>query len=58
MTARTALMAKQKKIALIAHDNRKEDLLAWARYNQRTLERHLLDRHDRADYGGGTGADH
>src|SRR5262249_51180026 len=30
------------RIALIAHDNRKQDLLDWARYNQGTLARHEL----------------
>jgi methylglyoxal synthase len=32
----------RKRIALIAHDNRKADLLAWARFNQGTLARHEL----------------
>jgi methylglyoxal synthase len=31
-----------KRIALIAHDNRKFDLLEWARYNAGTLARHEL----------------
>ena len=35
-------MAQRKRIALIAHDNRKRDLLEWARYNQGTLSRHDL----------------
>ncbi len=35
-------MAYKKRIALIAHDNRKADLLDWARYNQGTLARHEL----------------
>jgi methylglyoxal synthase len=35
-------MAERKRIALIAHDNRKLDLLDWARYNRGTLSRHLL----------------
>jgi methylglyoxal synthase len=35
-------MPKRKRIALIAHDNRKPDLLAWARYNKSTLRRHEL----------------
>jgi len=30
-------MAKKKRVALIAHDNRKADLLEWARYNKRDL---------------------
>jgi methylglyoxal synthase len=32
----------RKRIALIAHDNRKADLLAWARFNRGTLSRHEL----------------
>ena len=32
----------RKRVALIAHDNRKADLLDWARYNRETLTRHDL----------------
>jgi methylglyoxal synthase len=32
----------QKRIALVAHDNKKQDLLAWARYNRRVLANHQL----------------
>jgi methylglyoxal synthase len=35
-------MAVVKGIALIAHDNRKSDLLDWARYNRGTLSGHTL----------------
>ena len=35
-------MNVRKRIALIAHDNRKFDLLEWARYNEGTLARHEL----------------
>jgi methylglyoxal synthase len=35
-------MAPRKRIALIAHDNRKPDLLEWARFNQATLASHEL----------------
>jgi methylglyoxal synthase len=35
-------MKQRKRIALIAHDNRKLDLLDWARYNRGTLARHEL----------------
>jgi len=35
-------MARRKRVALIAHDNRKRDLLEWARYNQGTLAQHEL----------------
>jgi methylglyoxal synthase len=35
-------MKKKKKIALIAHDNRKIDLLEWAKYNRDLLAKHEL----------------
>lgn len=35
-------MPRRKKIALIAHDNRKSDLLEWARFNRDTLASHEL----------------
>ena len=35
-------MKPDKKIALVAHDNKKRDLLEWARYNKGTLVRHKL----------------
>jgi methylglyoxal synthase len=31
-----------QRIALVAHDNKKDDLLAWAQYNRETLARHRL----------------
>jgi len=37
-----AQMSVRKHVALIAHDNRKADLLDWARYNRATLSRHEL----------------
>ena len=30
-------MTSRKRIALIAHDNRKDDMLEWARYNRGAL---------------------
>jgi len=33
---------EQKRIALIAHDLKKDDLLAWAKFNQVKLSRHIL----------------
>jgi methylglyoxal synthase len=35
-------MPGRKRIALIAHDNRKDDMLDWARFNSGTLARHEL----------------
>jgi methylglyoxal synthase len=36
------ILEKKKKIVLIAHDNRKKDLLAWAKFNKKNLEKHEL----------------
>lgn len=47
MKKSVALMGKKKKIALIAHDNRKMDLVEWAKYNRDLLAKHAL-------YGTGT----
>lgn len=33
---------KQKKIALIAHDNKKADLISWAKKNSAILGKHFL----------------
>ncbi len=35
------LMDSRKRIALVAHDNKKKDMLEWAKYN-----RHILVEHD------------
>lgn len=35
-------MQKKKRIALIAHDNKKEALLEWARFNKELLAKHEL----------------
>jgi methylglyoxal synthase len=35
-------MAQRKKIALIAHDNKKTDLIAWMRFNRQLLAGHEL----------------
>lgn len=42
MSHRSRLMNARKRIALIAHDNCKTDLLDWARYNRDTLSAHEL----------------
>ncbi len=38
----TIAMNPRKCIALVAHDNKKQDLLEWARFNRETLEQHDL----------------
>lgn len=35
-------MEQKKQIALVAHDNKKRDLLEWATFNRRLLARHEL----------------
>ncbi len=35
-------MGKKKRIALVAHDNKKPDLLEWVRFNRQLLSRHEL----------------
>ena len=40
--SKTALIKRKKKIALIAHDNKKEDMIEWAKYNNDTLKQHTL----------------
>ncbi|MDR0372233.1 MAG: methylglyoxal synthase [Nitrososphaerota archaeon] len=41
MTKNEVIKSK-KKIALIAHDNKKEDMLEWVKYNVGTLQQHVL----------------
>lgn len=47
MTSPIVTMQLAKKIALVAHDHKKDDLLEWATFNKITLTRHKL-------YGTGT----
>lgn len=42
MEYKTVTMAGQKNIAVVAHDNKKEDLLAWAKFNRELLKHHKL----------------
>jgi methylglyoxal synthase len=35
-------MAEQKTVAIVAHDNKKQDLLAWATFNREALAGHRL----------------
>jgi methylglyoxal synthase len=42
MNGEKLLMGKRKKIALVAHDNKKEDLLEWVKFNKYLLSLHEL----------------
>jgi methylglyoxal synthase len=42
MPTKTALMNPKKRIALIAHDHNKPDLLEWVKFNRETLLQHEL----------------
>ena len=38
----THILEPQKRIALVAHDNKKDDLLDWVKYNRTRLGGHML----------------
>lgn len=40
MEHKTLDMRQKKKVALVAHDNKKQDLLEWARFNRDALAQH------------------
>jgi len=42
MSNRRIAMEHDKKIALVAHDNKKRDLVEWARYNRDLLAHHKV----------------
>jgi methylglyoxal synthase len=42
MPNKIAIIGQRKKIALIAHDNKKADLLEWVKFNKGTLLQHEL----------------
>ncbi|HDQ06735.1 MAG TPA: methylglyoxal synthase [Candidatus Bathyarchaeota archaeon] len=42
MCSETVLMKKRKKIALVAHDHKKVDLLEWVKFNRYLLSLHEL----------------
>ena len=42
MTHRSIIMKHDKKIALVAHDNKKRDLLEWAKFNRDLLAHHVV----------------
>jgi len=42
MTYKTISMDPDKKIALVAHDNKKRDLIEWAKFNRDLLAHHKI----------------
>ncbi len=42
MTQKTVVMKYNKKIALVAHDHKKRDLLEWAKFNRELLANHMI----------------
>lgn len=42
MSSKKIAMAKHKKIALVAHDNMKRDLVEWAKFNRDLLAGHTI----------------
>ncbi|MEW6580742.1 MAG: methylglyoxal synthase [Chloroflexota bacterium] len=42
MTHQTSTLPRRKRIALIAHDDRKQDLLEWVRFNRGKLSHHEI----------------
>ncbi len=42
MTHKKISMVHDKKVALVAHDNKKRDLVDWARYNRELLAHHKV----------------
>jgi methylglyoxal synthase len=38
----TRIMERRKRIALVAHDNKKKELIEWAVFNKATLAKHRL----------------
>jgi methylglyoxal synthase len=42
MGHKTLDMRQKKKVALVAHDNKKQDLLEWARFNKDALAQHKV----------------
>lgn len=42
MKNNTITMSEQKTIAVVAHDNKKQNLLAWAKFNREQLSQHKL----------------
>ena len=38
----TIIIERQKRIALVAHDHKKQDMVEWARYNRSILAQHEI----------------
>ena len=46
MANKIALLSQRKKIALIAHDHKKPDLLEWVRFNKGTFSSTIYSRQE------------
>ena len=42
MEPNQAMIGPQKRIALVAHDHKKQDLMEWAKYNRDVLAQHIV----------------
>jgi len=42
MIGQRVTMGREKKIALVAHDNRKKDMVEWVNLNREKLSQHIL----------------
>jgi methylglyoxal synthase len=42
MESDRSTIGPQKRIALVAHDNKKQDLLEWAKFNRHVLAQHIV----------------
>ena len=42
MTNKKIAMESDKNIAVVAHDNKKQDLVEWAKYNRTLLAHHKV----------------
>ena len=42
MKGKEIIIGEKKNIALVAHDNKKRNLLEWVRFNKNTLQKHKL----------------
>ncbi len=42
MNYKTLPLGEKKRIALIAHDNKKQDLIEWAKFNRNVLADHIV----------------